>query len=403
MKITYVSNFMNHHQLPFSQEVLSQFGIEYTFIALEAIPQERLDMGYEDMNHKYPFVLCAYDSKEKMHQAEKLIDDADVAIYGSCPDNLIIRRTGRGKLCFKFSERYFKEGTKLLQIPHNFFSAQKHLKPFEKAPLYFCCSSAYTAADLNRYTNFKGKTFKWGYFPKTKIYDIDNLMRKKLSVTSGGWKHSRASILWAGRLIGWKHPDVAIRLAESLKEKGYSFKMSIIGNGNMETQLRDMIYSKKLEDCVEMLGAMSPDEVRTHMEKADIFLFTSDFNEGWGAVLNESMNSGCAVVASHAIGAVPFLIRDNSNGLIYENGNQKHLEKQVRKLLDDEIYRRKIGERAYYTIAEMWNAQIAVSRFVEIARKLAKGETTQVQALFEDGPCSKAEILDNGWYHATES
>ena len=51
----------------------------------------------------------------------------------------------------------------------------------------------------------------------------------------------------------------------------------------------------------------------------------------------------------------------------------------------------------------MWNAQIAVSRFVEIARKLAKGETTQVQALFEDGPCSKAEIVDNGWYHATES
>ena len=86
MKITYVSNFMNHHQLPFSQGILSQDGVEYTFVALEAIPQERLDMGYEDMNHKCPFVLCAYDSEEKMHQAEKLIDDADVAIYGSCPD-----------------------------------------------------------------------------------------------------------------------------------------------------------------------------------------------------------------------------------------------------------------------------------------------------------------------------
>ena len=45
MKITYVSNFMNHHQLPFSQGILSQDGAEYTFVALEAIPQERLDMG----------------------------------------------------------------------------------------------------------------------------------------------------------------------------------------------------------------------------------------------------------------------------------------------------------------------------------------------------------------------
>ena len=87
-----------------------------------------------------------------------------------------------------------------------------------------------------------------------------------------------------------------------------------------------MIRSKGVEDCVEMLGAMSPDEVRAYMERADVFLFTSDFNEGWGAVLNESMNSGCAVVASHAIGSVPFLIKDGVNGLIYENGNQKHFE-----------------------------------------------------------------------------
>ena len=121
-------------------------------------------------------------------------------------------------------------------------------------------------------------------------------MKRKLSVTSAGWKHPQASILWAGRLIGWKHPDASIELAASLKEKGYFFRMSVIGNGEMEAQLHEMIRRKGVEDCVEMLGAMSPDEVRAHMERADVFLFTSDFNEGWGAVLNESMNSGCAVV-----------------------------------------------------------------------------------------------------------
>ena len=288
-----------------------------------------------------------------------------------------------------------------MQIPHNFASAWKHLKPFEKGPLYFCCSSAYTAADLNRYTNFKGRTFKWGYFPETKKYDVAELMKRKLSVTSAGWKHPQASILWAGRLIGWKHPDASIELAASLKEKGYSFRMSVIGNGEMKAQLHEMIRSKGVEDCVEMLGAMSPDEVRAHMERADVFLFTSDFNEGWGAVLNESMNSGCAVVASHAIGSVPFLIKDGVNGLIYENGNQKHFEKQVCRLLDDDAYRRKMGENAYATISDTWNAQVASGRFVELAREIIKGNTAQT--LFEDGPCSSAEILDNGWYHANES
>jgi len=177
--------------------------------------------------------------------------------------------------------------------------------------------------------------------------------------------------------------------------------MSVIGNGEMEAQLHEMIRRKGVEDCVEMLGAMSPDEVRAHMERADVFLFTSDFNEGWGAVLNESMNSGCAVVASHAIGSVPFLIKDGVNGLIYENGNQKHFEKQVCRLLDDDAYRRKMGENAYATISDTWNAQVASGRFVELAREIIKGNTAQT--LFEDGPCSSAEILDNGWYHANES
>lgn len=401
MRIAMISNFMNHHQLSFSQAIISQADMEYTFIALEALPQERLDMGYEDMNHAFPFVLCAYDSEKEMQRARRIIDDADAALYGSCPDELISRRTRKGKLCFKFSERYFKEGTGLLRAPHNVASAWKHLKPFEKSPLFFCCSSAYTAADLNRYTNFKDRAFKWGYFPEAKQYDVERLMAGKRSAVPGGEGRPQISILWAGRLIGWKHPEVAIGLAASLKKKGYAFKLRIIGNGEMETQLRGMIRDGNLTEQVEMLGAMAPGEVRAHMEKADVYLFTSDFHEGWGAVLNEAMNSGCAVVASHAIGAVPFLMKDGVNGLIYENGNQKHLEKQACKLLDDPTYRRKIGENAYRTIAEMWNAQVAASRFVLLAKKLAAGEPAQ--DLFETGPCSKAEILNNGWYHANES
>ena len=198
-------------------------------------------------------------------------------------------------------------------------------------------------------------------------------MSRKLSVTSG-WKHPQVSILWAGRLIGWKHPDVSIELAASLKEKGYSFRMSIIGNGEMEQKLRTMIEQKDLTDCVEMLGAMSPEEVRSHMEKADIYLFTSDFNEGWGAVLNESMNSGCAVIASHAIGSVPFLIQDGENGLIYENGNQQQFEERVESVIKDSEYRKRLGVNAYESVVNEWSADIAAKRFVALSQSLLKKE-----------------------------
>ena len=164
----------------------------------------------------------------------------------------------------------------------------------------------------------------------------------------------------------------------------------------MEQQLQQMIHEKQLENYVSMLGAMSPEKVRDYMEAANIFLFTSDFNEGWGAVLNESMNSGCAVVASHAIGSVPFLIQDGANGLVYKNGNQHQLEERVEKLIRDSDYRKRLGMNAYESIVNMWSAEVAAKRFVELSEALLKGESANT--LFAEGPCSKAKILKNDWY-----
>ena len=172
--------------------------------------------------------------------------------------------------------------------------------------------------------------------------------------------------------------------------------MSIIGKGEMEAKLHEMIRRKGVEDCVEMLGAMSPDEVRSHMERADVFLFTSDFNEGWGAVLNESMNSGCAVVASHAIGSVPFLIRDGENGLIYENGNQRQLEERVESLIRNSGYRKKLGVNAYESIVNTWNADAAAERFIALSQALLNGKAAD--SIFKEGPCSRATIINNDWY-----
>lgn len=55
-----------------------------------------------------------------------------------------------------------------------------------------------------------------------------------------------------------------------------------------------------------LTGYKKPEEVRERMEKADILLATSDRGEGWGAVMQRAMNSGCVVIADHMMGAVPF-------------------------------------------------------------------------------------------------
>lgn len=394
MKLVFISNYISHHQKPFCDAMKQKIGKNFIFMETMPMEKERLDMGWEPIRENY--VFRTYESNESEKKAKKIAVDAEIVILGSASDNYIIPRLKTKKLTFKYAERFYKTGLTLRNLPHAAAGAWLHHGRFQRYPLYMLCASAYTPADAAIFHNYVGRTYKWGYFPEVKRYDVAELMEKKQAAASVGVEHSRISILWAGRLIGWKHPEAAVQLAASLKEKGYSFRMSMIGNGEMEMQLHDMIREKGLEDCVEMLGAMPPEEVRRHMEKADIYLFTSDFNEGWGAVLNESMNSGCAVVASHAIGSVPFLIKNGENGLIYENGNQLDLEKQVLRLLEDGAFRKKIAENAYETMINLWNAETAAERFLTLTEKLLKNENTD--SLFLDGPCSKAAILKNDWY-----
>lgn len=399
MEVVFISNYFNHHQASFSEAMSRLTNGCYWFVATEEMSEERKNMGWG--GERLPdYVIKLYENAENQNYAKRKIEEADVVIFGLSGwknFKLIQGRLKQKKLTFRYSERIYKEGFKWYRFPLQ--AVKLWLVGGRYDSLYMLCASAYAAQDYARTHSYLDKTFKWGYFPKAKRYDVAELMKRKLSVTSAGWKHPQASILWAGRLIGWKHPDASIQLAASLKEKGYSFKMSIIGNGELEAQLRDMIRDMDVEDCVEMLGAMSPDDVRAHMEQADLFLFTSDFNEGWGAVLNESMNSGCAVVASHAIGSVPFLIKNGVNGLIYQDGNKEHLEMQVCSLLDDEKYRRQIGKKAYETIADMWNAENAAKRLLMLAQGLEQSKGAV--SLFDDGPCSKAPIIQNNWFGRT--
>lgn len=388
MKVTFFSNFLNHHQLPFCLAMDHLTEGNFTFVATTPVPGERLNLGYHNMNKQYPFVLTTYDRPDNALAAQMLALKSDVVIVGSAPEFYVKERIRQKKLTFRYSERIYKQGLWKVFSPRRLKVMILDHTRYRNHPVYMLCASAYTPLDYGLTASYLNKTYKWGYFPEVKLQDLDALFDQKR-------KNTKVSIAWAGRLIDWKHPDDAIKIAERLKKNGYNFDLNLIGNGALEAQIRNMISDKKLEDCVHMRGAMPPEEVRKNMEATDIFLFTSDFNEGWGAVLNESMNSACAVVASHAIGSVPFLLKDGENGYIYRNGDLDELYSRVVKLIEYPELRERMGRAAYQALAELWNADVAAERFVKLSRLLLHGS---VETPYNEGPCSKACILHNGWY-----
>ena len=142
---------------------------------------------------------------------------------------------------------------------------------------------------------------------------------------------------------------------------------------------------------------MSPTDVRNRMEKSQIFIFTSDWNEGWGAVLNEAMNSGCAVVVSHSIGAAPYLIRHGENGYLYSSGNIEELSSLVKSLISNPLKAEDMGTNAYKTITDTWNASVAVTRFYELCSSILSGNRG---VAYSDGPLSidRGKVKNSGKY-----
>lgn len=387
MTITFYSNFLNDHQLPFCQEIISRIGENnFHFVAHRRMDPDRVAMGFADMNEIYPFVIKAFESGSSLKYAQHLMLESDVVIIGSFKDMPFAERMRSNKLTFRYNERLLKRGYLRWLDPRVHLAVYKNFGRYRSlsSNLYVLCASAYTAKDLSLFGFPKRKCYKWGYFPVVKMYDhVDELLLGKQQ--KKGLKHCQdVSILWVARLIGWKHPEMPIMVAKRLKADGYSFRLDMIGIGEKHAWIEKLIADNDVADCVRLLGGMPPAEVRQHMEKCDIFLFTSDKNEGWGAVLNESMNSACAVVANKAIGSVPFLIEDGENGFAYEDGNVDDLYAKIRLLVEDPQLRREMGMKAYRTMIGKWNASNAAENLLLLIESLRERNVGAVVS----GPCS---------------
>lgn len=375
MKIVFLSNYFNHHQKPLS-DALARSADEYLFVAASEMSASRKRLGYSEPEGDY--VIHVKSEADKRFVLDK-VDTADIVIIGSAPQYYIRRRLKKHKLTFRYSERPLKDDRESWKYPLRLIKWRAD-NPVN-SPIYLLSASAYAPEDYARFGLFRNKAFRWGYFPQTVYYDdINAMIDKKIPGT----------LLWTGRFLHWKHPETAVETARLLKERGYRFDLVMIGDGEERSRIDGLVREYRLSEMVHMTGAVPYDKVREYMERSEIFLLTSDKQEGWGAVLNEAMNSGCAAVASKEIGSVPYLI-NGANGLTFASGDTEELCDKIAYLLDNQHERRMIGVRAYETITGEWNADTAAKRFIELSSRLIAGE--RADDLFKDGPCSKALFM----------
>ncbi len=361
MRLIFISNFLNHHQLPLCQAFAKRLGEEFVFLNCGLIDQERVKLGYQDMNDMFSFSkLCVTPADNCFWSHE--VAEADHVIFGSGDWSLLKERTLSRKPILFYSERLFKNP---LKTPLISLSARRHFCKPSRNGSYLLAAGQYSQKDFNSIGLFKDRTIFWGYFPQGVNGEREN---------KDFFKDGVVRFLWAGRFLQWKHPEMAVDALERFLKAGIPSELTLIGCGSKEKATLARVKRKGLEPYVRFTGPLQYKTVLRKMAESDIFLLTSDRQEGWGAVLNEAMSAGCCCVACNQAGSVDYLIHDKKNGIKFHN--RKGLFEALDYLIAHIDTVSKMGIQARRTIVTDWNADVAVGNLLRTLENASSCERT---------------------------
>lgn len=380
MTFTFVSNYINHHQIPLCDALYERLGKSFAFIQTMPMEAERVEMGWGVAENEIPYVMCLYEDE---YECLKRIMESDVVLLGwTGREDIVTPRLQSGKTTLRVSERLYREGQWKAVSPRGLIAKYREHIRYRKENVCMLCAGAYAASDFHLIGAYPDKLFKWGYFTKLRTYGDGAFAAMKP-------KEGPLKIVWAGRFIPLKHPEYAVRLGAALQKNGHAFRIHMLGGGEMEAALKQEIRREGLSESFVFYGYTGPEQVRDVMEKCHIHLFTSNHLEGWGAVVNEGMNSGCVEVVDARVGAAPFLIRHGENGLLYQSGSYDEMEALVFDLFENWEARRAMGRAAYETIRDMWNAEHAAAALLQFSDRLRQGKIVPEK----EGPLSPAPVI----------
>lgn len=151
-------------------------------------------------------------------------------------------------------------------------------------------------------------------------------------------------ILFVGQCVRVKGIEFLLRAVSMLSDR--RIMLNVVGNTTDDsdyfTRLRHTIEALNLEDRVIFHGHISNKMMLVQFyQRADVFVLPS-LSEGFGIVLLEAMSFGLPIVATR-VGSIPELVRDEENGLLVLPANSESLADALKRLLDSEKLRQRLG------------------------------------------------------------
>jgi len=168
-------------------------------------------------------------------------------------------------------------------------------------------------------------------------------------------------IFTASRLESLKRIDVLIR---AFKKTKTSMRFVIAGTGSLENQLKELAEE---DSRIEFAGFVTDKELVDYYSKA-LFVPFIPFDEDYGLITIEAMQSKKAVLTTQDSGGVNEFVKNKFNGIIADP-DEDSLCRAMQYFVDHKEETIKMGKNAYQTVSHINWGNMAVCLFGENALK----------------------------------
>jgi len=180
-------------------------------------------------------------------------------------------------------------------------------------------------------------------------------------------------IISVGSLQPYKGFGVLIEACSLLQKRLIPFRCRIIGGGEEEPRLRNMIARHELEDVIHLLGRKPQEEVAQMLATANCYvqpsvIMPSGKMEGIPVGLMEALASLLPVVAT-AISGIPELVRQGQTGYLVSPHNAVELAWALEQLYLHPVQAARMAENGRELVLKEFNLENNVALLSDLCRQ----------------------------------
>ena len=169
-----------------------------------------------------------------------------------------------------------------------------------------------------------------------------------------------------GRFAEQKGMEYFIEAAEVINKNNQKIKYYIIGSGEKEKDLKQMVQKKKLEDYIKFMGFRA--DVQNIMSQSDLIVLSSLW-EGLPLTPIEAFSVGKTIVATSVDGTVE-IVKNKENGLLVKPRDVNELSSAICELVENESEKKKFEENAIKTYKEKFSFEIFRENYIKFYKNI---------------------------------